>query len=72
VIVFWFALIIGIMALSAWLLHKYVEHREFIGQEQGMAVGRAIGKLSDEELWAIITGCPMPEPVAKSKRWWRR
>lgn len=61
------------VGILAYVLHRYVRHREFIAQEQGVAVGKAFGRLSDEELFAIIYGCPIPEPsTAVRRRWWRR
>lgn len=61
------------VGILAYVLHRYVRHREFIAQEQGVAVGKAFGRLSDEELFAIIHGFPMPVPAPqKRRRWWRR
>lgn len=68
----WTPLIVGVVALVAYLLHRYVKHREFRAQEQGIAVGKAFGRLSEEELFAIICGYPMPEPRPPTLPLWQR
>lgn len=70
----WTLGILAIVGGSAYGLRRYVRHREFEAEDRGVTVGKAIGRLTNEELFAIIHGCPMPpprEPKVRS-RWWRR
>ncbi len=68
----WLLGIVAVIGGSAYGLRKYVEHREFEAQEQGLIVGKAIGRLTDEELEAIIYGCPLPSHRPSGRRRWRR